>query len=88
MGAKHAVELAAVDFAQAAAPIYDEYVRALQRGRPGSGPLHLRLSQRFSSMPGLDERLAAMRDFEVARLPRGAAAFGALAYEGVSESKG
>jgi hypothetical protein len=80
---KHAVELTTADFAQAAAPIYDEYVRALQRARPGGGPLHLRLSQRFSSLPGLDEQLAAIRDFEVARLPRGAAALGALAYEGV-----
>ena len=33
--AKHAVELSAGDFAQAAAPIYDEYVRALQRARSG-----------------------------------------------------
>jgi hypothetical protein len=81
--AVHAVELAAVDFAQAAAPIYDEYVRALQRARPGGGPLHLRLSQRFASMPGLEECLAAIRDCEVTRLPRGAAALGALAYEGV-----
>ena len=63
--------------------IYDEYVRALQRARPGGGPLHLRLSQRFSSMPGLEEHLAAIRDCEVTRLPRGAAALGALAYEGV-----
>jgi hypothetical protein len=81
--AKHAVELAASDFTQAAAPIYDEYVRTLQRARPGGGPLHLRLSQRFASMPGLDEHLAAIRDCEVTRLPRGAAALGALAYEGV-----
>jgi hypothetical protein len=81
--AKHAVELSAGDFVQAAAPLYDEYVRALQRARPGGGPLHLRLSQRFSSMPGLDEHLAEIRDCEVTRLPRGAAALGALAYEGV-----
>ena len=81
--AKHAVQLVAGDFIQAAAPLYDEYVRALQRARPGGGPLHLRLSQRFSSMPGLDEHLAAIRDCEVTRLPRGAAALGALAYESV-----
>ena len=68
---------------QAAAPIYDEYVRALQRARSGGGPLHLRLSQRFSCLPGLDEHLAAIRDCDVTRLPRGAAALGALAYEGV-----
>jgi hypothetical protein len=81
--AKHAVELAASDFTQAAAPVYDEYVRTLQRARPGGGPLHLRLSHRFASMPGLDEHLAAIRDCEVTRLPRGAAALGALAYERV-----
>ena len=81
--AKHAVEFAAGDFVQAAAPLYEEYVRALQRARPGGGPLYLRLSQRFSSMPGLDEHLAAIRDCEVTRLPRGAAALGALAYERV-----
>lgn len=81
--AKHAVELASGDFAQAAAPLYEEYVRALQRARPGGGPLYVRLSQRFSSMPGLDEHLAEIRDCEVTRLPRGAAALGALAYERV-----
>jgi hypothetical protein len=34
-------------------------------------------------MPGLEDCLAAIRDCEMTRLPRGAAALGALSYEGV-----
>ncbi len=82
-GATHAIELNAGDFTQAAAATYDEYARVLQRARPAGSPLHVRLSHRFASMPGLSERLAEIRDCEVVRLPRGAAALGALAYEPV-----
>jgi hypothetical protein len=80
-GTTHGIELTTADFAQAAVGIYDEYARALQRARPAGGPLHVRLSSRFALLPGREERLAEIRDCDVARLPRGAAALGALAYE-------
>jgi hypothetical protein len=80
-GITHAVELARDEFAAAASRIYDGLAQALQRARPAGGPLHLRLSQRLAVLPGFDARLAELRDCEVTRLPRGAAALGALAYE-------
>jgi hypothetical protein len=79
--ATHSVERSVDDFARAAAHNYDEYARVLQRARPVGGPLHLRLSHRFAAMPGLEARLAEIRDCEIVRLPRGAAALGALAWE-------
>jgi hypothetical protein len=78
-----AVELSREDFAAAASPTYDAVLHALQRARPARGPLQLRLSQRWAGLPGFVERLAGLRDCEVLRLPRGAAALGALAYERV-----
>jgi hypothetical protein len=80
-GATHSVELAREEFAAAASRIYDGLAQALQRARPAGGPLHLRLSHRLVGLPGFGERLAELRDCEVTRLPRGAAALGALAYE-------
>lgn len=80
-GSAQSVELGAADFEAAAGRIYDAYVRALQRARPAAGPLHLRLSHRLAGLPGLEARLAEIRDIEVVRVPRGAAALGALAWE-------
>lgn len=82
-GGLQAIELTAGDFATAAGRIYDEYARLLQRARPPGGPLHVRLSHRLASLPGLEARLGEIRDCEIVRLPRGAAALGALAYESV-----
>jgi hypothetical protein len=82
-GRTHGVELDAADFAEAADAVYAEYARSLQRARPAGSPLHVRLSHRFALLPGFEERLAGIRDCEVTRLPRGAAALGALAYESV-----
>jgi hypothetical protein len=76
-----AVEISAAEFASAASRHYDEYLRSLQRARPAGGTLHLRVSHRFASLPGLAERLGELRDFEFMQLPRGAAALGALAFE-------
>jgi hypothetical protein len=78
-----AVELSREDFVTAAGPTYDAVLNALQRARPVRGPLQLRLSQRWAGLPGFAERLAGLRDCEVLVLPRGAAAFGALACERV-----
>jgi hypothetical protein len=80
-GVAHSVELAREAFAAAAGRIYDGLANALQRARPAGGPLHLRLSHRLAGLPGFGERLAELRDCAVTRLPRGAAALGALAYE-------
>jgi hypothetical protein len=80
-GLVHAVEFGREEFAAAAQRIYDSLAQALQRARAGGGPLHLRLSHRLAGLPGLAERLAGLRDCEVIRLPRGAAALGAIAYE-------
>lgn len=80
-GGRHTIDLAAAEFAAAAGRIYDEYARVLQRARSAGGPLHVRLSHRYASLPGLAARLGEIRDCELARLPRGAAALGALAYE-------
>ncbi len=77
------VELSRADFAAAAAASYDAVLQALQRARPARGPLQLRVSHRWAGLPGFAERLAGLRDCEVLRLPRGAAALGALAYERV-----
>ena len=76
-----AVEIPAVDFAASGSRHYDEYLRIVQRSRPSGGMLHLRLSQRVATLPGLLERLAELRDLELAVLPAGAAALGALAFE-------
>jgi hypothetical protein len=77
------VELSRADFAAAAAATYDAVLQALQRARPARGPLQLRVSHRWAGLPGFAERLAGLRDCEVLRLPRGAAALGALGYERV-----
>jgi hypothetical protein len=75
------VAIPAADFAARAAPHYDEYLRIVQRARPTGSYLHLRLSQRIAALPGLLDRLNELRDLELAVLPAGAAALGALAFE-------
>ncbi len=80
--ATYSLAMSGEDFEHAASRSYDEYARVLQRARPAGGPLNLRLSSRLSGLPGLEARLAGIRDCDIARLPRGAAALGALAWEG------
>ena len=82
-GATVSIELARADFAAAARGIYDAVAHVLQRARPADGPLHLRVSHRWMSLPGFAGRLAELRNCEVLALPRGAAALGALAFERV-----
>ena len=79
--AGYSVAMSGGDFEGAATHSYDEYTRVLQRARPTAGPLKLRLSSRFAAFPGLEARLAGIRDCDIVRLPRGAAALGALAWE-------
>jgi hypothetical protein len=76
-----AVELARADFAAAAQGVYDAVAHVLQRSRPMGAPLHVRVSHRWSGLPGFADRLAELRDCELRPLPRGAAALGALAFE-------
>jgi hypothetical protein len=80
-GETFAIELTRADFEAAASRIWDELARVVQRARPSGGPLELRLSHRLAQLPGLESRLAGIRDCEMVRLPRGAAALGALAFE-------
>ena len=75
------VEIPAAEFTATASRHYDEYLRTVQRARPASGMLHLRLSHRCAALPGLPERLRELRDIELTMLPAGAAALGALAHE-------
>jgi len=82
-GGTLAIELARDDFAAAARPCYDALVQVLQRARPAGGALQVRASHRWHGLPGFAERVGAMRDCELRALPRGAAALGALAFEGV-----
>jgi len=82
-GATLAIELTRTDFSAAARGIYDGVAHVLQRARPADGPLHLRVSHRWMSLPGFADRVAELRNCEVLALPRGAAALGALAFEGV-----
>ena len=82
-GTTLAVGLARADFAAAAQGLYDAVVQVLQRARPTGGPLHVRVSHRWSGLPGFADRLGALRDCELRPLPRGAAALGALAFEAV-----
>jgi len=77
----HEVELTREAFAAAATRVYDGVVQAVQRSRPAAGPMQVRVSHRWAALPGFLERLQALRDCEVQSLPRGAAAFGALACE-------
>ena len=87
-GAEVAVEFPPQSFADAVAALYAEYARVLQRARPARGALELRLSHRFEGLPGLDEALAGIRDCRITRLPRGAAALGALAHEAALRQDG
>lgn len=76
-----AIELTRADFVAAVRHLYDDVVRVLQRARPAGSPLHLRVSHRWTGLPGFVERLAELRDCTLRALPRGAAALGALAFE-------
>ncbi len=82
-GTTLAVELVRADFTAAAQGLYDAVVQVLQRARPAGVPLHVRVSHRWCGLPGFIDRLGELRDSEVRPLPRGAAALGALAFEGV-----
>ncbi len=82
-GDTRAVDFVRADFAAAVRGIYDAVAQVLQRSRPTDARLHLRVSHRWVHLPGFTDRLAELRDCEVLPLPRGAAALGALAFEGV-----
>jgi hypothetical protein len=75
-----AVEIERAELESAAQGIYESVIHAAQRMRPGRGRLHLAVSHRWAVLPGFVERLATLRDSDVRVLPRGAAAFGALAW--------
>jgi hypothetical protein len=74
------IEVERNDFIVAAEKHYAELQRLVQESRVAGMPIELRLSHRVAAMPGLLDRLAALRDCEVRVLPRGAAALSALHY--------
>ncbi len=74
------IEVERAEFIAAAEKHYAELQRLVQQSRVAGMPIELRLSHRVAAMPGLLERLAALRDCEVRVLPRGAAALSALHY--------
>jgi hypothetical protein len=61
---------------------YVELLRLVQGARVAGMQIELRLSPRIAAFPGLLERFGTLRDCEIRLLPRGAAAFGTLRYEG------
>ena len=75
------IEIDAQAIAGAVERIYDEYANCAARARQPGATLQLRLAHRLAALPGLEQRLAGLRDCELRRLPRGAAALGALAHE-------
>jgi hypothetical protein len=76
-----AIEIDAAELVAAVERIYEEYQRCVARARVPGATLHLRLSHRIAALPGLEAQLANLRDCESRRVPRGAAALGALAHE-------
>jgi hypothetical protein len=74
------IEVERSEFIATAEKHYAELQRLVQESRVAGMPIELRLSHRVASMPGLLDRLAALRDCEVRVLPRGAAALSALHY--------
>jgi len=74
------IELERTEYLAAVESHYIELLRLVQSARVAGMPIALRLSQRVAALPGLLDRLAALRDCEVQVLPPGAAALGALKY--------
>jgi hypothetical protein len=74
------IEVERKDFIAAADKHYAELQRLVQESRVAGMSIELRLSHRVATLPGLLDRLAALRDCEVRVLPRGAAALSALHY--------
>jgi FHA domain len=77
------IEVERAQLIAAAERHYAELQRLVQSARVAGMPIELRVSHRIASMPGLLDRLGALRDCSIQVLPRGAAALGTLQYETV-----
>lgn len=75
----HCVTLTRALLVAALEPLAAEVQRLVQASRPAGLAVELRVSQRIASLPGVIDRLGALRDCRIVELPRGAAALGALA---------
>ncbi|HEX2493829.1 MAG TPA: FHA domain-containing protein [Steroidobacter sp.] len=75
------IEIERAQFVAAVDKHYGELVRLVQAARIAGMPIELRLSDRAAVLPGLLERLRALRDCTIQVLQPGAAALGALQYE-------
>jgi hypothetical protein len=74
----HRIEIERSEFVRAAERHYEALVKLVQDVRPAGHAVELRVGERAARLPGLIERFEALRDARVTRLPRGAAAIGAL----------
>lgn len=72
------IELEREDFIRAAEKHYAALLKLVQDARVAGMPIELRVSHRVAALPGLVERLSALRDCQLKELPLGATAMGAL----------
>jgi hypothetical protein len=76
--ATHSVMLQRAQLEDAVAQLVEELLRRVQAARPAGAPLQLCFTPRVAAVPGLVQRLGALRDCVLVQLPSGAAALGAL----------
>lgn len=77
-GTTHRIALRREQVEAATADPAADVVRLVQASRPAGLALHVCVTPRIAAMPGLVERLAALRDVVIVALEPGAAAAGAL----------
>jgi hypothetical protein len=80
-GVSHGVTLRREQFAQAADAYFTQLCDLVNAVRRSDEPATVVLSARSALLPGLRERLMRLRDLDIAAVPEGAAALGALAHE-------
>ncbi len=76
--ATRSVELTRPDLVDAAEAIYDQFLELVLRHKRAGEPVILLLAHRIAELPGLEPRLAGLRDVTTVPLPAGCAASGAL----------
>jgi hypothetical protein len=76
----HGVAISRAQLASAVESLSAEVLRLVQSSRPAGLALHLCVTPRVAAVPGLLDRLTALRDCVVVALEPGAAAIGALQF--------
>ena len=77
-GAERSIELTRPDIIAAADELYEHFLNLILSLKPAGDRLTVLLSQPTARLPGLEARIAGLRDVTTVRLPAGAAARGAL----------